>query len=261
MVDSSKTILIADDDDDTRSIVFDTISVLGYVVIQAKDGEQALRLFEASNPDVVVLDWMMPGRSGPEVCTEIKKRSAAGHVPVLLLTALDSVQNKVHALDGGADDYLTKPFHCEELQARVRALLRVRDLTVELARINVELRVMQERLLEKERELVIHQIAGTAAHQLGQPLSAILLNCHLLQKLQQTGGQPMEPKYARALVDLQRDARRMAELIEQLKQVDPKKREAYHGTTEILELSGEVPQAKLGTESQEVPSPTARPSR
>ena len=90
---------------------------------------------------------------------------------------------------------------------------------------------MQEKLVAQERQLVVGQLAGTAAHQLGQPLSAIMLNCHLLERVS-----PDNPKHQNALGAIKDDARRMAELLGKLREIDASKTQEYHGTTEILEI-------------------------
>lgn len=227
----SKIILVADDDADTRIIVGSAITSIGHTFIEAKDGTEAVQLCEKGLPDLAILDVMMPGIYGTEVCRVIKQAQGGEHVPVLMLTARDSVKDKVDALDGGADDYLTKPFHFQELQARVKALLRVRDLNLHLVSKNEELHRMQEMLIEKERELLVNQLAGTAAHQLGQPLSAIMLNCHLIESLPAS-----DPRYKAALEAVKQDTKRMAALIEKLKSLDPKNKETYYQGTEILGL-------------------------
>ncbi|MCB0310170.1 MAG: response regulator, partial [Bdellovibrionales bacterium] len=172
-------ILVADDDPDTRAIVSSVVGLLPCEIEEAVDGIDALQKFEKFQPDLAILDIMMPGLNGNQVCQKIKHSQHGGLVPVLMLTARDSVQDKVDSFEIGADDYQTKPFNYQELQARVKALLRVRDLNIKLHAKNLELQAASEKLVEQERQLVVMQLAGTAAHQLGQPLSAILLNCHL----------------------------------------------------------------------------------
>lgn len=232
MRNTSRTILVADDDPDTRVIVGSALSAMGHLMIEARDGTQAMEICKDSLIDLAILDVMMPGAYGTDVCKFIKATKTGPITPVLMLTACTSIQDKVTALDGGADDYLTKPFHFQELQARVNALLRVKDLNVSLSEKNAELQSMQEKLLDHERKLVILQMAGTAAHELGQPLSAIILNCHLLEKL------PCGDKQARAALEsIKQDARRMGELLERLKTADPKCIQEYHGETTILDLA------------------------
>jgi len=115
------TVLIADDDHKITDMLRRTLSYEGYGVLTAADGKEALAQAQAHHPDVVVLDWMMPGLSGLEVARRL--RAAAG-MPILMLTARDAIDDRVAGLDGGADDYLVKPFAPAELLARLRSLLR-----------------------------------------------------------------------------------------------------------------------------------------
>ena len=115
------TILIADDDHKITEMLRRTLSYEGYSVLTAADGQEALALAQAQRPDLVILDWMMPKLDGVEVARRLR---AADGMPILMLTARDAVEDRVEGLDGGADDYLVKPFAPIELLARVRSLLR-----------------------------------------------------------------------------------------------------------------------------------------
>jgi two-component system response regulator MprA len=115
-------ILVVDDDAPIRRMLDRTLSAEGYAVETAADGGAALAAVERSAPDLVVLDVGMPGVDGLAVSRRLRSKGLS--VPVLLLTARDSVRDRVAGLDAGADDYLVKPFATEELLARVRALLR-----------------------------------------------------------------------------------------------------------------------------------------
>jgi two-component system response regulator MprA len=115
-------ILVVDDDAPIRRMLDRTLSAEGYAVATAADGGEALASVERSAPDLVVLDVGLPGVDGLSVSRRLRAKGLA--VPVLLLTARDSVPDRVAGLDAGADDYLVKPFATEELLARVRALLR-----------------------------------------------------------------------------------------------------------------------------------------
>jgi two-component system, OmpR family, response regulator MprA len=115
-------ILVVDDDRAVRESLRRSLSFNGYSVELAQDGQEALDLITSNRPDAVVLDVMMPRLDGLEVCRRL--RSSGDDLPVLVLTARDSVSERVAGLDAGADDYLPKPFALEELLARMRALLR-----------------------------------------------------------------------------------------------------------------------------------------
>jgi len=139
------SILVVDDEPEIRRAVLGGLRAQGYEVRAAGDGEEALRLASLAAPDLVILDLMMPGMDGLEVCRRLR---AWSDVPILVLSARAQERQKVQALDEGADDYLTKPFGMDELTARIRAALRRRsraqptdtptftagDLTMEYAR-------------------------------------------------------------------------------------------------------------------------------
>ena len=115
-------ILVVDDEPAVRDAVQRALRLENYDVQSAWDGSDALKLLALSSPDLVILDVLMPGVDGLEVCRRL--RTAGDATPILMLTARDSVANRVEGLDAGADDYLVKPFALDELLARVRALLR-----------------------------------------------------------------------------------------------------------------------------------------
>jgi two-component system response regulator MprA len=117
-------ILVVDDERAVRESLRRALELEGYEIELAGDGEAALATLGREQPqaDAVILDVLMPGVDGLEVCRRL--RATGNHVPVLMLTARDEVENRVAGLDAGADDYVTKPFALEELLARVRALLR-----------------------------------------------------------------------------------------------------------------------------------------
>ena len=121
MPDHSPTILLVDDEDAVRTLLTFPLEKDGYVVVQAGDGEEALRLFAEQPVDLVVLDLMLPRLDGLEVC---KRLRATSTVPIIMLTARDDELDKVLGLELGADDYITKPFSIREFRSRVRALLR-----------------------------------------------------------------------------------------------------------------------------------------
>jgi len=114
-------ILVVDDDLELSSLIGYALRQAGYMVVEAGDGVAALAAFERESPALVILDVNLPRLSGLEVCRKIR---AASRVPVMMLTVKSAEEDQVHALDLGADDYLTKPFSPRTLLARVRALLR-----------------------------------------------------------------------------------------------------------------------------------------
>ena len=123
-----KKILVVDDEKPISDIIKFNMAKEGYEVLTAFDGKEALEMFEAEQPDILILDLMLPEVDGLEVARTIRKTS---NVPIIVLSAKDSEFDKVIGLEIGADDYVTKPFSNRELQARVKALLRRADLVVE----------------------------------------------------------------------------------------------------------------------------------
>ncbi len=118
----NERILIIEDDQAILKILQRGLAYEGYTVDTATEGRSGLMLARDHQPDLVILDWMLPGMDGLEVCHRM--RTASGSVPILMLTAKDAVQDRIQGLDAGADDYMVKPFNLDELLARVRALLR-----------------------------------------------------------------------------------------------------------------------------------------
>ncbi len=115
------TVLVVDDEANIRELVSVYLQAAGFTIECAADGHAAIERFHATSPDVVVLDIMLPGMTGAEVCAKIRAESS---VPIVMLTAKDSDADKVALLESGADDYVVKPFSPPELVARVRAVLR-----------------------------------------------------------------------------------------------------------------------------------------
>lgn len=117
-------ILVVDDDAIIREMIGSILDVEGYRVILAEDGNQALEILAVTVPDLILLDVMMPGLDGNEVCRRLKSDPSRSFIPIIMLTALGQAEQRVRGLELGADDYLAKPFYLEELLARVRAQLR-----------------------------------------------------------------------------------------------------------------------------------------
>ena len=121
---AQKKILVVDDEKDIVDLIFYNLQREGFVVIQAHDGQQARELVKTAKPDLVLLDLMLPGMSGFEVCQSIRRDPETESLPVIMLTAKSDQIDKILGLELGADDYMTKPFSVRELVARVRAVLR-----------------------------------------------------------------------------------------------------------------------------------------
>jgi two-component system, OmpR family, response regulator len=166
----SSTILLVDDEDAVRRLLTFPLERDGYTVIQAADGEEALRRFAERPTDLVVLDLMLPKLDGLEVC---KRLRATSTVPIIMLTARDDELDKVLGLELGADDYITKPFSIREFRSRVRALLRRANQT--------RAETFDEERLERG-ELVVDVPKRTVTVR-GEPVSLTYVEFELLRVL------------------------------------------------------------------------------
>jgi two-component system KDP operon response regulator KdpE len=172
---SSATILVVDDEPQIRRVLRSTLSSQGYVIIDAKTGEEAVESVRKHRPDLVLLDVNMPGMGGIAACREIRQASEA---PILMLTVRNAERDKVAALDAGADDYVVKPFGIEELLARIRAALRryapgdalppfvSKELTLDFESRQLTVRGEEVHLTPKEFDVLRHLIANQ-----GKPLT------------------------------------------------------------------------------------------
>lgn len=124
---ASKTILIVDDEAPIRDMLRIALEMAEYACIEAEDAQSAHSLIVDQKPDLILLDWMMPGTSGMELARRLKRDELTSEIPIIMLTAKGEEDNKVQGLEAGADDYITKPFSPRELVARLKAVLRRTD--------------------------------------------------------------------------------------------------------------------------------------
>jgi diguanylate cyclase (GGDEF)-like protein len=117
-------ILIVDDDPDIRDVLKLTLSEENYEILEACDGEEALKVIGSNQPDLILLDYKIPKIDGREVCRRVKKDLLLRHLPIIMVTGKGDISDKVDGIDAGADDYVVKPFEPKELMARIRMILR-----------------------------------------------------------------------------------------------------------------------------------------
>jgi putative two-component system response regulator len=131
-VDFNARILVVDDARENRMLLERLLSTRGYIVETAENGEVALECIAASAPDVVLLDVQLPGLNGFEVCRRIKTEPATRLIPVVLVTGLSDSPSRIEGINAGADDFVNKPFDADELRARIRSLVRLKQFTDDL---------------------------------------------------------------------------------------------------------------------------------
>ena len=140
-------VLIADDNEQNRELLDAYLAEEGYEISMSTDGQETLDAINAQQPDLILLDIMMPRMSGYEVCEQIKASPETRDIPVLMVTALNEMGDIEKAVKAGCDDFLTKPVSQLELQTRVKSLLRVRHLSNERDRLLAYLQEMEQQIL------------------------------------------------------------------------------------------------------------------
>lgn len=218
-------ILVADDDEDARNLLGIALDNDGWQLSFCENGDQTQLALNKSLPDLLISDIQMPGKNGIQLCTWVKENCGQIFTPVILLTSRAELTDKVAGLNCGADDYITKPFALPELEARVRALLRIKLLTDQLKK-------TQNLLAEKEKQLLAISIAGGAAHELGQPLTSVLLNCQLLTKID-----PNQKAFSQTLKSIETQCQRMKTILTELNRLENYSTTDYPGDLKILKLN------------------------
>lgn len=211
-------ILIADDEPINRRILEANLQKWGHEVVSYQDGAQAWEAFQKDDvPSLAILDWMMPHMDGVDLCRHIRELPQGQLTYIILLTAKIEKQDIVEGLNAGANDYVTKPFNPEELQARIRVGQRVIEL--------------QDRLIEAERNRVLTQAAGAAAHEINQPLTVLIGMAELL--LYQMDEESTQRDNVKALHE---SARRIADIVKKMGEIRQYVTKPYIDGIEIIDI-------------------------
>jgi two-component system sensor histidine kinase/response regulator len=210
--DSEKTlfnppakILVIDDSSLNRQFISSALRTKNFEVYVTKNGEEGLAVINEKNPEVILLDIMMPDEDGYSVCRKIKSNPKTMHIPVIFLTAMDSIRDKLRGFEMGATDFITKPFNHKELIARV-------GTQVSLSRAMSEKEKMLHVAMEEKRNAVVARIAGGISHNFSNLIGVSLGNLLLIESLL---GNTVNPIAREALSDLKRSLERQKLLIKQ----------------------------------------------
>jgi diguanylate cyclase (GGDEF)-like protein len=202
-IEAATRILVVDDDPETARLLHTWFRGQPYDILEARDGDEGLVVAAREKPDLILLDLRMPILDGHEVARGLKANPSTNGIPVILLSASNSVEDKVEAFAAGADDYVVKPFAFEEVDARIRAMLRKRDLYRTLESTARELQASNEQL---EGLLVVDEKTGLSnfrhfqrklaeewlrAQRYGMPLSLVMFDLDDFKRLNDTFGHPV----------------------------------------------------------------------
>lgn len=218
--------LIADDDNLMRTLTTHAVRERGHEVLEATDGAQAMHVFDAEHPQLIIIDWNMPTMTGLDVTRHIRKSPWTRETFVVMLTARDAGEDLLAALDAGVDDYVTKPVMLSHLRARVAiAELRVEE---NAARWRAEEALAQSRWLAGVGEMAI-----ALQHEINNPLASLLTHASLLDM-----SEALVPDDKSTVDIVLKEARRIANIVKELTSAREHKSVAYTGSMRMVDLRG-----------------------
>ncbi len=229
-------ILLVDDEKLNSKILETVLRRGGYQFFEAESGEETLKILERENIDLIILDLMMPGMDGYQILEKIKKNPSTNFIPVIIASALKESVDVEKGLEMGANDYFTKPLSDDDrrfqLPLEVRNLIKMKKMQDELSHLNQELKKTQEKLIDKEKEAVVVEMAGAASHELNQPLTAIMGNLQLaISKL--SPDDPMSEKLNRILNQVER----MVDIVKKIGQITRYRTKQYAENVKIVDIN------------------------
>jgi DNA-binding response OmpR family regulator len=217
--------LIADDDTLMRTLTTHAVRERGHEVLEASDGEQALHIFEADHPQLVIIDWNMPSLTGVDVTRRIRESEWSRETFVVMLTARDAGEDLLAALDAGVDDYVTKPVMLSHLRARIA--IAERRVEQNAARWGAEAELAQSRWLAGVGELAI-----ALQHEINNPLASLISHASLL-----SASETLVPEDSSTVQILLTEARRIASVVKRLTSIQEARSVEYAGSMRMVDLN------------------------
>ena len=222
-------LLIVDDNPDNIEILKYKLRQVDntYNIMESHTGQDAIAKVKKEIPDIILLDIMMPGMDGFEVAKTIKKSYPDKFIPIIMVTAREDVDSKIRGLASGGDDYLTKPFEITELQARIKSLMRIRELQDKIAEMN-------KKVLVSERLSAVVATVATLNHEINNPLCSMLLDLQMLQLSKEFENIPTAIQEKIKKIEL--SASRIADITKKLSDLQEISVKEYIGKSEILDV-------------------------
>jgi DNA-binding response OmpR family regulator len=222
-------LLIVDDNPDNIEILKYKLRQVDstYNIMESHTGLDAIEKVKKDIPDIILLDIMMPGMDGFEVAKTIKKIFPDNFIPIIMVTAREDVDSKIRGLASGGDDYLTKPFEITELQARIKSLMRIRELQNKIAEMN-------KKILVSERLSAVVATVATLNHEINNPLCSMLLDLQMLQLNKEFNAIPIEIQ--EKIKKIETSAARIADITKKLSDLQEISIKEYIGKSEILDV-------------------------
>lgn len=226
-------VLVAEDEPDVRNLIVSQLG--GYQLLVAEDGEQAFQLAAQYQPDLILLDWMMPVRDGLEVCRMIRATASLNRVPIIMLTARIDERSKILALEAGANDFLTKPFVPTELRLRISHLLNAGRFEREVVQKSEELGAALEELKESESMLVqaeklssLGQMSAGIIHEINNPLNYAKTNLYSLRTFSKLLPGEEKDDFLEVTSDVEEGLERVVQIVKDLRSFAVKDKTQYN---------------------------------
>lgn len=236
MKNNASSILIIEDNPATVSVLYNLLNEAGFEVLVALDGDNAMKSAEEGRPDIILLDVMLCGMDGFEICRRLKTSEATRDIPVLFMTALTRTVDKVKGFELGAVDYITKPFEPEEVLARLKTHLMIQQLQQDLQQKNEELHAA----LDRERELneLKSRFISIASHEFRTPLASILFSKNLLQRYaHKLSEQELAGEMAEELASVERSVHQMTAVLDEVLTITKSESGKVTFTPEMIDLT------------------------